>query len=137
MTDSSVYFDPYDVDINADPYPTYARLREEAPDLPQRAYDFWALSRHEDVQKALVNWQTFSSTRSDILDIIKAEVELPRGVILFEDPPHPHDAPRSDVGVFTPRRMAELEDQVRQFCVACLDPLVGSGGSTSSPSWRR
>jgi cytochrome P450 len=30
--------------------------------------------------------------------------------------------------VFTPRRMAELEDQVRQFCVRCLDPLVGSGG---------
>ena len=25
-----VYFDPYDVDINADPYPTYTRLREEA-----------------------------------------------------------------------------------------------------------
>ena len=30
--------------------------------------------------------------------------------------------------VFTPRRMAALEDQVREFCVRCLDPLVGSGG---------
>jgi cytochrome P450 len=30
--------------------------------------------------------------------------------------------------VFTPRRMAELEDQVRAFCIQCLDPLVGSGG---------
>jgi cytochrome P450 len=30
--------------------------------------------------------------------------------------------------VFTPRRMAALEDQVRAFCVKCLDPLVGSGG---------
>jgi hypothetical protein len=29
--DTSVYFDPYDVDINADPYPTYERLREESP----------------------------------------------------------------------------------------------------------
>ena len=28
--------------------------------------------------------------------------------------------------VFTPRRMAALEDQVREFCVRCLDPLVGS-----------
>ncbi len=30
--------------------------------------------------------------------------------------------------VFTPRRMAALEDQVREFCIRCLDPLVGSGG---------
>ena len=49
-TDSAVYFDPYDVDINADPYPTYARLREEAPAYYNARYDFWALSRHADVR---------------------------------------------------------------------------------------
>src|SRR2546421_6286693 len=128
VNDTGVYFDPYDVDINADPYPTYERLREEAPIYYNERYDFWALSRHEDVQKALVNWQNFSNTRSDILDIIKARVELPPGVILFEDPPI-HTMHRGLMSrVFTPRRMAALEDQVRQFCVRCLDPLVGSGG---------
>src|SRR3546814_6280166 len=81
------YFDPYDVAINADPYPAYERLREEAPAYYNERYDFWALSRHADVEKALVSWQVFSNTRSDILDIIKAGVELPPGVILFEDPP--------------------------------------------------
>ena len=86
-TITDVYFDPYDVDINADPYPAYARLREEAPAYYNERYDFWALSRHSDVEQALVNWQTFSSTRSDILDLIKAGIELPPGVILFEDPP--------------------------------------------------
>ena len=70
--DTGVYFDPYDVDINADPYPTYAALREEAPIYHNERYDFWALSRHENDQKALVNWQTFSNTRSPILDVIKA-----------------------------------------------------------------
>ncbi len=125
---TGVYFDPYDVGINADPYPTYARLREEAPIYYNEQYDFWALSRHEDVQKALVNWQTFSSTRSDILDIIKAGIDLPAGVILFEDPPV-HTMHRGLMSrVFTPRRMALLADQVRQFCVRCLDPLVGSAG---------
>ncbi len=128
VNDTGVYFDPYDVDINADPYPTYRRLREEAPIYHNERYDFWALSRHDDVQKALVNWQTFSNTRSDILDIIKAGVELPPGVILFEDPPL-HTMHRGLMSrVFTPRRMAALEDQVREFCVRCLDPLVGSGG---------
>jgi cytochrome P450 len=120
------YFDPYDVGINADPYPAYERLREDAPIYYNDRYDFWALSRHDDVQKALVNWQTFSNTRSDILDIIKAGVELPPGVILFEDPPL-HTMHRGLMSrVFTPRRMAQLEDQVRQFCIRCLDPLVGA-----------
>ena len=128
VQDAGVYFDPYDVDINADPYPAYARLREDAPIYHNERYDFWALSRHDDVQKALINWPTFSNTRSDILDIIKAGVELPPGVILFEDPPL-HTLHRGLMTrVFTPRRMAALEDQVRAFCVSCLDPLVESDG---------
>jgi cytochrome P450 len=128
IADTTVYFDPYDVTINADPYPNYARLREEAPIYYNARYDFWALSRFEDVHQALLNWQVFSNTRSDILDIIKAGVELPPGVILFEDPPL-HTMHRGLMSrVFTPRRMAALEDQVRQFCVRCLDPLVGAGG---------
>jgi cytochrome P450 len=128
VNDADVYFDPYDVDINADPYPVYARLREEAPIYYNERYDFWALSRHEDVYQGLLNWQTFSNTRSDILDIIKAGVALPPGVLLFEDPPL-HTMHRGLMSrVFTPRRMAALEDQVREFCVRCLDPLVGSGG---------
>ncbi|HEY7070475.1 MAG TPA: cytochrome P450 [Acidimicrobiales bacterium] len=124
----TVYFDPYDVDINADPYPTYARLREEAPAYHNEPYDFWALSRFADVEGGLRDWQTFSNTRSDILDIIRAGVELPSGVLLFEDPPV-HTRHRGLMSrVFTPRRMAELEDQVRAYCVRCLDPLVGSSG---------
>jgi cytochrome P450 len=128
VNDTVAYFDPYDVHINADPYPAYQRLREEAPIYYNERYDFWALSRHEDVHQALLNWQTFSNTRSDILDIIKAGVELPPGVILFEDPPL-HTMHRGLMSrVFTPRRMAALEDQVRQFCGRCLDPLVGASG---------
>ena len=127
-TPTEPYFDPYDVDINADPYPVYARLREEAPIYHNERFDFWTLSRHADVEKALLTWQTFSNTRSDILDIIKSGVELPPGVLLFEDPPE-HTTHRGLMSrVFTPRRMAALEDQVRDFCARCLDPLVGSSG---------
>src|SRR3954452_4343178 len=126
--DPDVYFDPYDVHINADPYPTYARLRSEAPIYHNDRYGFWTLSRHADVQQALLSWEIFTSTRSDILDIIRSGVALPPGVILFEDPPT-HTMHRGLMSrVFTPRRMAALEDQVRDYCVRCLDPLVGSGG---------
>jgi cytochrome P450 len=122
------YYDPYDVAINADPYPTYRQLRDEAPAYHNERYDFWALTRHADVQAALVDWQRFSSTRSDILDVIRSGVKLPGGVIMFEDPPV-HTMHRGLMSrVFTPRRMAALEDQVRQYCIRCLDPLVGSDG---------
>jgi cytochrome P450 len=121
-----VYYDPYDVAINADPYPTFRRLRDEAPIYHNDRYDVWALSRHADVEKGLVDWQAFSNCRGDILEIIQAGVELPPGVVMFEDPP-PHTMHRGLMSrVFTPRRMAALEDEVREFCARCLDPLVGT-----------
>ena len=127
-TDTVVYYDPYDVGITADPYPTYARLREEAPIYYNDRYDFWALSRHPDVEKALSNWEVFSNQRSDILELMKSDFDMPNGVMMFEDPPV-HTMLRGLMSrVFTPRRMAEVEDQIRQFCIRCLDPLVGSDG---------
>lgn len=124
----TVYYDPYDVGIVADPYPVYARLREEAPIYHNERYGFWALSRHADVERALADWETFSNSRSDILELIKSDFDMPPGVMMFEDPPM-HTLLRGLMSrVFTPRRMAEIEDQIRQFCVRCLDPLVGSGG---------
>ena len=102
-----VYYDPYDVGIVADPYPTYRRLREEAPLYYNATYDFYALSRHDNVEKALVNWQTFSNSRSPIMEIMRADMEMPPAVVLFEDPPV-HTMHRSLMSrVFTPRRMAE------------------------------
>lgn len=124
--DSRLYYDPYDAAISADPFPTFRRLRDEAPIYYNERYDVWALSRHADVEKALVNWETFSNSRSDILEIIKGNFDLPSGVVMFEDPPT-HTMHRGLMSrVFTPRRMSELEDQVREYCRACLDPLVGT-----------
>jgi cytochrome P450 len=125
---TDVYYDPYDVDITANPYPIYARLREEAPIYYNARYDFWALSRHADVEQALSNWETFSNCRSDILELVKSDFDMPKGVMMFEDPPI-HTMLRGLMSrVFTPRRMADIEDQIRRFCVSCLDPLVGSDG---------
>ena len=90
------------------------------------SYDFWALSRYVDVEKSLNNWETFSNQRSDILELVKSDFDMPKGVMMFEDPPI-HSMLRGLMArVFTPRRMAEIEDQIRRYCINCLDPLVGS-----------
>ncbi|OBK30723.1 cytochrome [Mycobacterium asiaticum] len=126
--DTAVYYDPYDVNITANPYPTYARLRDEAPLYYNEQYNFWAISRHTDVEAALSNWETFSNSRSDILELIQSKFPMPPGVMMFEDPPK-HTMLRGVMSrVFTPRRMAAIEDQIRRYCVRCLDPLVGSDG---------
>jgi cytochrome P450 len=122
---ANVYYDPYDVGINADPYPTYKRLRDEAPIYYNERYNFWALSRHADVEKAFLNWETFSSSHGDILEVVQSGVEIPPGTLIWEDPPV-HTKHRSLMSrVFTPKRMNALEEQVRVYCAACLDPVVG------------
>jgi cytochrome P450 len=124
---SAVYYDPYDVDIDADPYPTFRRLREEAPLYRNEVHDFYALSRYEDVERGLVDKDTYISGRGGILELIKAGIEMPPGVLIFEDPPV-HTVHRGLLSrVFTPRKMNALEPQVREFCARSLDPLVGAG----------
>lgn len=126
-TDSDVRFDPYDVGLIADPYPMFARLRKEAPLYYNAEYDFYAVSRYADVSKALVDHETYSSARGAILELIKANLDIPSGMLIFEDPPI-HDVHRKLLSrMFTPRRIAALEPMIRDFCAQCLDPLVGTG----------
>jgi len=125
---SDPYYDPYDVGIYADPYPVLRRLREEAPLYRNDEYDFFALSRFADVERGLADRTTYISGRGGILELIKANIPMPPGVLIFEDPPL-HTIHRALLSrVFTPKKMNALEGMVRKFCADSLDPLVGSGG---------
>jgi cytochrome P450 len=123
-----LYYDPYDFEIDADPYPVWRRLRDEQPLYHNERYDFYALSRFADVERALVDWRTYSSAKGTVLELIKADMDIPPGSIIFEDPPN-HDLHRGLLSrVFTPRKMNAIEPKVREFCARSLDPLVGTGG---------
>ena len=122
------YYDPYDFVIDADPYPVWRRLRDEAPLYFNEKYDFFAVSRFEDVERCLLEWETYSSAKGSVLEIIKADVKMPPGIFIFEDPPD-HNLHRGLLSrVFTPTRMAAIEPKVRAFAAASLDPLVEKGG---------
>jgi len=123
---SHLYYDPYDRGIDEDPYPVYRRLREEAPLYYNEEHDFYAVSRYDDVQRGLIDRTTYSSARGAVLEFIKANIEFPPGIVIFEDPPQ-HDVHRSLLSrLFTPKRVGELEPKIRDFCKATLDPLVGT-----------
>ena len=125
---TDLYYDPYDFEIDADPYPIWKRLRDERPLYYNERYDFCALSRFADVERGLVDWRTYSSARGTLLELIKSGMEIPPGSMIFEDPPN-HDLHRGLLSrVFTPRKMNAIEPKVREFCARALDPLVGTGG---------
>ncbi|QNJ90872.1 cytochrome P450 [Mycolicibacterium fluoranthenivorans] len=121
-----VYYDPWDPALNANPYPMFKRFRDEAPLYHNEIHDFYAVSRFDDVNRALVDHASFSSARGAVLEIIKAGVEIPPGSLIFEDPPI-HDIHRNLLSrAFTPRKINALEPKVREFTARCLDPLVGA-----------
>lgn len=125
---SEIYYDPYDFQIDDDPYPIWKRLRDERPLYRNERFDFWAVSRFADVEACLRDWQTFISGKGTLLELIRANVELPRGMFIFEDPPI-HDLHRALMSrVFTPRRVAALEQRMREFCARALDRFVGADG---------
>jgi cytochrome P450 len=124
---SDLSYDPYTAINDLDPYPLYKRMRDEAPLYYNEKHDFYAVTRYDDCERGLVDAKRYISGRGGILELIKANVEMPPGTLIFEDPPA-HDVHRSLLSrVFTPRRVSALEPKIREFCARSLDPLVGGG----------
>jgi cytochrome P450 len=127
-SNAGIYYDPYDFEIDDDPHPIWKRMRDELPLYYNEKYDFYALSRYADVEPALLDWETYRSGRGSIIELIRADFDVPPGMVLFEDPPI-HDAHRGLMSrVFTPKKMNALEPKVREYCARSLDPLVGEPG---------
>lgn len=122
MTD--IYWDPYDSEIDDNPHPIWKRMRTEAPVYRNDRFDFWALSRFEDIEKASKDTATFSSTHGTVLEMMGPGM-IGSNQMIFMDPPE-HTMYRSLVSrAFTPRRMALLDDYVRDVCAELLDGLAG------------
>ncbi|WP_234834746.1 cytochrome P450 [Mycolicibacterium stellerae] len=113
-----VVFDPFSDDYFQAPFETYRRMRDEAPLYYNETYDFWALTRYEDVSAAIKDYATFSSAKGVTLEIVKAAASgdtdsLAGKIIISLDPPE-HERMRKLVNrVFTPRAVASLEQLVR------------------------
>ncbi len=62
---SDVHYDLYDVVINADPYPVFRTLREEAPLYYNEQHDFYALSRYDESNAVSGTRRPSSRSRRD------------------------------------------------------------------------
>jgi cytochrome P450 len=122
-------YDPYDAAIDVAPHGVWRRLRDEAPLYYNEEYDFYALSRFADVLQASLDWQTYSSARGTVLEMIDITPPLPDaepgdglGMMIFMDPPGHDELRRLVSRAFTPRRVTALEGRTRELCAHFLDP---------------
>jgi cytochrome P450 len=128
------YYDPYDAAIDADPYPVWKRLRDDAPLYFNEEYGFYALSRFADVHAASLDWQSYSSARGTVLEMIDTAPSRPRdtddsyGMMIFMDPPRHDELRRLVSRAFTPRRVAALEERTRTLCAQFLEPQRDGAG---------
>lgn len=84
-------FDLYSNAIDRDPFPGYARLREQHPCYWSEKAGIWILTRYEDVLMAAQDWQKFSSLRGNLVDEIPGRSG---GTLGTTDPPR-HDRLRA------------------------------------------
>ena len=121
-------FSPYDYAIHEDPYPTYARLRDEAPVFHNTDEDFWALSRHADVIDGFRDTARLSSSYGVSLDASAYGPDAHRtSSFIAMDPPR-HGQMRGLVSrAFTPRRVEQLEPDIRALARAHLERALDGG----------
>ena len=128
MTATAVHYSPYDYEVHDDPYPTYARLRAEAPLYRNDELGFWALSRYEDVSGAFRDTARFSSAYGVTLDELAWGPDAHKTMsFLALDPPR-HTRMRALVSRgFTPRRVQDLVPRIEALTAHYLGPALEAG----------
>jgi cytochrome P450 len=120
-------YDPLDPETQRNPFPVYQRLRDEDPVHLVVSRGFWALSRFEDVYAAARDTETFSSAQGLTFE----EDEIARlglaPTIVMMDPPRQTALRRLVSRGFTPRRVAELEEPIREFVVERVERMRAAG----------
>lgn len=124
MSPAGPEWDPFDPAAKADPYPVWRRLRDECPVYHNEAHDFWALSRFADVDAAHRDPETFSSAHGTVLELMTREPQT-GPLMIFQDPPEHTVLRRLVSRAFTPRRVAQMEERVRELCGHLLDAQDG------------
>ncbi|GAA4142561.1 cytochrome P450 [Actinomadura keratinilytica] len=123
-----LFYSPYDFDVQEDPYPVYARLREEAPVYRNEQDDFWALSRHADILAALRDSDRFSSRNGLRIEPAFWGPDAEKFFSFVAMDPPKHTRMRGLVSrAFTQRRVQALEPRLREIARAHLEPLLDGG----------
>ncbi len=122
-------YDPYSEEVIRDPYPIYARLREEAPCYHLPKWDAYALSRFDDIWNASMDNESYSTRLGTTASHLLTKVQPVTPMINLMDPPQ-HTVLRSRISrFFTPGVVARLEPQIQGFVDDAFAPLRDAAGA--------
>jgi cytochrome P450 len=117
-------FDPFAPRCWNDPYPFYEVLRSEHPVYRREQTPYYILSRYDDIVRALVDHETFSSAKGILIDT-DAE-KLPVNMMNM-DPPR-HDTLRGILTrAMTEDSIARLEPVFRELVVGLIEEFRPKG----------
>jgi cytochrome P450 len=120
--------------LDGPPHEMFRRLRAECPvhwtarisEYPDEA-GFWSVTRADEVHEVSHDWETYSSELGGVTALTEAvmPLELARAMFIGMDPPK-HDRLKAlfQRG-FTPKRIAEHEDAIRDIVVGVLERVEG------------
>jgi cytochrome P450 len=123
-----VYFNPWDPEFRANPYPYYGAINAGPPKLIDLFGPTALVGRYADVTAVLKDHARFSSEQRMRSPEMRDEGAF-RGsaTMLFSDPPVHSRLRRVVARDFTPRRIRDLEPRVREIASALLDRVEGKG----------
>ncbi|HEX5096589.1 MAG TPA: cytochrome P450, partial [Acidimicrobiia bacterium] len=133
MTSAAITYDPFAPDVQADPYPFYAYLRRDAPVYYVESLDAYAISRHADVRRVMREHATFTSEA--MAELVTRPVNIGGGegfeasidesISIVGRDGEDHTRLRTIVNRgFTPRRIAQLEEEICTIAQPFLAELV-------------
>src|SRR5215831_9878013 len=130
-TTPQVYFNPWDPEFRANPYPYYAPLLAGPPPVIELGQKIALIARYADVT-AVLRDPRFSADRSKTT-LAQVEQIRDRGpfkgapTILTSDPPVHTRLRRLVSRDFTPRRIREIEPRIRGITTQLLDAVQRKG----------
>src|SRR5450830_1796841 len=116
-------FDPYAPAVDADPFPYYKHLRDEAPCFWSPEAQMWVFTRYNDIVTALNDWETYSSASGNLM------TELPgrAGATLGSSDPPKHDRMRALIQhAFMKRNLLALEEPIRAIAQQVFGQIKGA-----------
>ena len=117
-------FDPFEPDFVANPHPTWARLREQHPVARGARWDFWALTRYDDVRTVSADYGTFTSELGIVVP--SNPVSGRRAPLHFDPPEHPRYR-RPLNAALSEKKVRGLEPRIRELAIELLQPILARG----------
>ena len=123
-------------EVNANPYPYFAELREADPVHWSERHQAWLVTRYDDVNAVLMDWKRLSSERvgpllramdEDTQPEALAVMEMINGWMVVTDPPVHKRLRRLAAKAFNPRRVAAKEERIQQLVDELLDEFIAGG----------